>query len=128
MCYVYIHRYAAAAAKSLQLCPTLRDPIDGSPPGSPVPGIHRHTNTQIAFCGITIVLHVLVQSFFLHVQSFFYSIIPQRLNLHSTSVMLIHYFSGSITFHGVTLLFTCVKLVLPKVFTFISGSKDLLTK
>ena len=30
---------AAAAAKSLQSCPTLRDPIDGSPPGSPVPGI-----------------------------------------------------------------------------------------
>ena len=30
---------AAAASKSLQLCPTLCDPIDGSPPGSPVPGI-----------------------------------------------------------------------------------------
>ena len=30
---------AAAAAKSLQLCPTLCDPIDGSPPGSAVPGI-----------------------------------------------------------------------------------------
>ena len=30
---------AAAAAKSLQACPTLCDPIDGSPPGSPVPGI-----------------------------------------------------------------------------------------
>ena len=30
---------AAAAAKSLQLCPTLCDPIDNSPPGSPVPGI-----------------------------------------------------------------------------------------
>ena len=30
---------AAAAAKSLQLCPTLCDPIDGSPPGSLVPGI-----------------------------------------------------------------------------------------
>ena len=29
----------AAAAKSLQSCPTLRDPIDGSPPRSPVPGI-----------------------------------------------------------------------------------------
>ena len=29
----------AAAAKSLQLCPTLCDPIDGSPPGSPIPGI-----------------------------------------------------------------------------------------
>ena len=33
------HTAAAAAAKSLQLCPTLCDPIDGSPPGSPVPGI-----------------------------------------------------------------------------------------
>ena len=30
---------AAAAAKALQSCPTLCDPIDGSPPGSPVPGI-----------------------------------------------------------------------------------------
>ena len=30
---------AAAAAKSLQSRPTLCDPIDGSPPGSPVPGI-----------------------------------------------------------------------------------------
>jgi len=29
----------ATAAKSLQSCPTLCDPIDGSPPGSPVPGI-----------------------------------------------------------------------------------------
>ena len=29
----------AATAKSLQSCPTLCDPIDGSPPGSPVPGI-----------------------------------------------------------------------------------------
>ena len=29
---------AAAAAKSLQSCLTLCDPIDGSPPGSPVPG------------------------------------------------------------------------------------------
>ena len=31
--------YAAAAAKSFQSCPTLCDPRDGSPPGSPVPGI-----------------------------------------------------------------------------------------
>ena len=30
---------AAATAKSLQSCPTLCDPIDGSPPGSPIPGI-----------------------------------------------------------------------------------------
>ena len=30
---------AAAAAKSLQSCPTLCDPLDGSPPGFPIPGI-----------------------------------------------------------------------------------------
>ena len=36
--YVYSYN-AAAAAKSLQSCPTPCDPIDGSPPGSPVPGI-----------------------------------------------------------------------------------------
>ena len=36
---IYIAAAAAAAAKSLQSCPTLCDPIDGSPPGSPVPGI-----------------------------------------------------------------------------------------
>ena len=36
---------AAAAAESLQSCPTLCDPIDGSPPGSPVPGILQlHAN------------------------------------------------------------------------------------
>ena len=29
----------AAAAKSLQLCPTVCDPTDGSPPGTPIPGI-----------------------------------------------------------------------------------------
>ena len=34
-------RYAAAAAKSLQSCPTLCDPIHGSPPGSSVPGISQ---------------------------------------------------------------------------------------
>ena len=32
---------AAAAAKSFQSCPTLCDPIDGSPPGSPIPGIFQ---------------------------------------------------------------------------------------
>ena len=34
-----LSQLAAAAAKSLQSCPTLYDPIDSSPPGSPVPGI-----------------------------------------------------------------------------------------
>ena len=36
---VVIHAAAAAAAKTLQSCPTLCDPIDGNSPGSPVPGI-----------------------------------------------------------------------------------------
>ena len=35
----FTSRATAAAAKSLQSCPTLCDPIDSSPPGSPVPGI-----------------------------------------------------------------------------------------
>ena len=35
----YTAAAAAAAAKSLQSCPTLCDPIDGSPPGLPIPGI-----------------------------------------------------------------------------------------
>ena len=36
---IHICMYAAAAAKLLQSCLTLCDPIDSSPPGSPVPGI-----------------------------------------------------------------------------------------
>ena len=39
MFYLYYIHVAAAAAKSFQSCPTLRNPIDSSPPGSPVPGI-----------------------------------------------------------------------------------------
>ena len=36
----------AAAAKSLQLCPTLCNPVDGSPPGSPIPGILQRDDWQ----------------------------------------------------------------------------------
>ena len=39
VCFLKYLLQAAAAAKSLQLCPKLCDPIDGSPPGSAVPGI-----------------------------------------------------------------------------------------
>ena len=38
-CALHLKDFPAAATKSLQSCPTLCDPIDGSPPGSPVPGI-----------------------------------------------------------------------------------------
>ena len=48
---------AAAAAKSLQSCMTLCDPIDGSPPGSSVPGIlQARTLEWVAMC---ILLHVI---------------------------------------------------------------------
>ena len=46
--------FAAAAAKSLQSCPTLWDPIDGSPPGSSVHGIFQARVLEwgaIAFSG-----------------------------------------------------------------------------
>ena len=43
LCFNFSSTAAAAAAKSLQLCPTLCDPIDGRPPGSPVPGILSST-------------------------------------------------------------------------------------
>ena len=38
---------SAATAKSLQSCPTLCDPRDGSPPGSPIPGILPGKNTGV---------------------------------------------------------------------------------
>ena len=44
--------HAAAAAKSLQLCPTLCDPIDGSAPGSSAHGIFQARELEaIAFSG-----------------------------------------------------------------------------
>ena len=41
-----LQSFPAAAAKLLQLCPTLCDPTDGSPPGSPVPGILQATTLE----------------------------------------------------------------------------------
>ena len=47
----------AAAAKSLQSCPTLCDPTDGSPPGSPVPGILQARTLERAAIAFSI-LHL----------------------------------------------------------------------
>ena len=47
--------FTAAAAKSLQLCPTLCDPIGGSPAGSPIPGILQARTLEwvaISFCAL----------------------------------------------------------------------------
>ena len=47
--HTHTHTAAAAAAKSLQLCPILCDPTDGSPPGSPVPGILQEHWSELPF-------------------------------------------------------------------------------
>ena len=47
----------AAAAKSLQLCPTLSNPIDGSPPGSAVPGILQAITLEWVAISFSISLH-----------------------------------------------------------------------
>uniref|UniRef100_A0AC11BRX3 RNA polymerase III subunit K n=1 Tax=Ovis aries TaxID=9940 RepID=A0AC11BRX3_SHEEP len=44
--FLEVEHAGVAAAKSLQSCPTLCDPIDGSPPGSPVPGVLQVTNRK----------------------------------------------------------------------------------
>ena len=44
--FIFVAIAAAAAAKSLHSCPTLCDPTDGSPPGSPVPGILQARTLQ----------------------------------------------------------------------------------
>ena len=55
---------AAAAAKSLQSCPTLCDPIDSSPPGSPIPGIlQARTLEWVAFPSPTSIITLLILHF-----------------------------------------------------------------
>ena len=52
-CESWTIKKAAATVKSLQSCPTLCDPIDGSPPGSPIPGIFQARTLEwvaISFC------------------------------------------------------------------------------
>ena len=45
--------FVSAANKSLQSCLTLGDPVDGSPPGSPVPGIlQTRTLEWVAMCAL----------------------------------------------------------------------------
>ena len=46
VCASTLRVYNAAPAKSLQSCLTLCDPIDGSPPGSPIPGILQATTLE----------------------------------------------------------------------------------
>ena len=60
--YLLLALYAAAAAaKSLQLCPTLCNPIDGSPPGSPVPGILQARTLEWVAISFSKVIYDLMQ-------------------------------------------------------------------
>ena len=54
---------AAAAAKSLQSCPTLCDPIDGSPPGSPVPGILKARTLEWVAIALVSLIYLWLSSF-----------------------------------------------------------------
>ena len=63
---IIIYLPAAAAAKSLQSCPTLCDPIDGSPPGSPVPGIlQARTLEWVAITFSELFAYLKVRTFYL---------------------------------------------------------------
>ena len=58
---------AAAAAKSLQWCPTLCDPIDGSPPGSPVPGILQARTLEWVAISFSKQYFLEVEKYYIHV-------------------------------------------------------------
>ena len=61
---ILVYVAAAAAGKSLQSCPTLCDPIDGSPPGSPIPGIlQARTLEWLAIVYVSIVQKCSVDTF-----------------------------------------------------------------
>ena len=55
-CFLYD---PTAAAKSLRLCPTLCDPIDGSPPGSPIPGILQATTLEWVAISFSMIQQIL---------------------------------------------------------------------
>ena len=64
---------AAAAAKSLQLCPTLCNPIDGSPPGSLIPGILQARTLEWVAISFSNMLSRLVITFLLRSMCFLIS-------------------------------------------------------
>jgi len=58
---IYIYIYAVAAvAKSLQSCPTLCDPRDGSPPGSAVPGILQARTVEWVASSFSIYIYIYI--------------------------------------------------------------------
>ena len=77
--YIYIYIYIYAAAKSLQWCPTLCDPIDCSPPGSPIPGIlQARTLEWVAISFITVTVKASLESLIYY---FFFKNLGKTINL-----------------------------------------------
>ena len=73
---------AAAAAKSLQSCPTLCDPIDSSPPGSPIPGILQARALEwVAISFSNFIVH---QN---HWKGFYNSDFPHRFSFNSSDLI-----------------------------------------
>ena len=65
--------HCVAAAKSLQSCPTLCDPIDGSPPGSPVPGIFQARTLECVAISFSIhCVLVLYMYIYTHIYTLYY--------------------------------------------------------
>ena len=83
---------AAPAAKSLQSCPTLRDPIDGNPPGSPIPGIPQARTLEwvaISFSNVVLIYAKIWMNF---------EDIPSNKHSHKRpSMILIHSYEMSKT-------------------------------
>ena len=61
---------AIVVAKSLQSCPTVCDPIDGSPPGSPVPGILQARVLEWVAIAFSVFLSYLLVNYFLAFQRY----------------------------------------------------------
>ena len=86
---------SAAAAKSFQSCPTRWDPIDGSPPGSPIPGIlQTRTLEWVAISSLLVTTNLFSVSMSLFWFYFVHSF-PFFLRLHISCYLFISYYRFS---------------------------------
>ena len=82
--WVFFGTAAAAAAKLLQLCPTLFDPIDGSPPGSAIPGILQARTLE----WVAIAFSSSLEGLMLKLKLQYFVHIMQRVDLLEKTLML----------------------------------------
>ena len=85
---------AAAAAASLQSCPTLCDPIDGSPPGSPLPGILQARVLEwgaIAFSNVYRYINIYILYMYLNIFTYIVIHIISSLTYKCICIQFISY-------------------------------------